>query len=260
MAASRTVEVLDRTGGFGAQVVRRRLLETIQHTLDVHKNLEAIQPGGAGWEASVRVRLLHTAVRRRILALAKEKPEYYDVEKHGIPVNDLDTIGTINTFSTTVTFIGLPRQGVFLTEQEIADYLAHWRYIGYIMGVPDDWCSDPDKAKAMMESLLISEFKPTKKSQVLANNIIHGLEGHPPLYGSRGFLVAITWWLNGKQLAQELDIEKPSLYHQALVATQCWYFIFFGFLARWSKFFDERTINVSSHCFPNREIEANVSF
>jgi hypothetical protein len=53
-------------------------------------SLDSIKPGGDGMVSSVRVRLLHSTVRKRILKLAEAKPEYYDVDKYGIPVNDLD--------------------------------------------------------------------------------------------------------------------------------------------------------------------------
>ena len=244
MGGGRTVETLDRTGGFGVDVVRRRLLETTQHTLGVHKDLESIQPGGDGWESSVRVRLLHSAIRKRIVSLAKEKPEYYDLEKYGVPVNDVDCIGTINTFSASLAFWSLPRQGIFLTRRETEDFLHLWRYIAYLMGTPDDWLTTPEKAKAMMESLLISEIKPTAKSANLANNIIYGFEGIPPIYASRGFLNAQTWWLNGRQLSEELQIEKPSLYHTALMASQCCMFMFFAYLNRSIPMLDERSIKV----------------
>ncbi|KAH8197894.1 hypothetical protein TruAng_007946 [Truncatella angustata] len=211
MSSGRTVETLDRTGGFNARVVRQRLLETTQHTLGVHKDIESIKPGGEGFESSVRVRLLHAVVRQRIVKLAEEKPDYFDIKKYGLPINDLDCIGTIATFSATLLWIGLPRQGIFLRQQEIADYLALWRYVSYLMGTPHDWLATPETAKAMMESLLVSEIKPTKKSGTLANNIITGLEAQPPTYASRGFLNAETYWLNGSELCQEMNIEKPSL-------------------------------------------------
>jgi hypothetical protein len=245
MGSGRTVETLDRTGGFGAQVVRRRLLETTQHTLAVHKDLNAIKPGGEGFESSVRVRLLHASVRQRIFNLAKEKPEYYDLKNYGCPVNDLDCIGTIGTFSSTIIWMGLPRQGIFLRQQEIVDYLALWRYVAYLMGTPHDWLAAPETAQAMMESLLVSEIKPTKKSGTLANNIITGFEGQPPTYASRGFMNAETYWLNGRELSQELNIEKPSHYHTMLVIGQCLFFMITGYINRMVPSWDERNIKAS---------------
>ncbi|KAK8006369.1 tat pathway signal sequence, partial [Apiospora marii] len=247
MGARRPVETLHRTGGFGANVVNRRLLETTQHTLGVHDGLEAIKPGGHGWESSVRVRLLHASVRKRIVQLAREDPAYFDVAADGVPVNDLDCIGTINTFSATVLWLGLPRQGIRPRPQEMADYLALWRWVAYLMGTPHDWLATPASAKAMMESLLVSEIAPSPKSGVLANNIITGFEGLGPTYASRGFMCAETYWLNGPQLAAELDIPRPSLYHTALVAGQCLFFMISGYLCRSIPALDARHIKLARH-------------
>jgi len=118
MGAGRITEVLARTGGFSTKVAKHRLYETTQHILQVTRSLESIKPGGAGQQSSVRVRLLHAAVRRRIMKLAAEKPSYYSVEESGIPINDLDSIGTISTFSSTLIWLGFPRQGIFLRKQE----------------------------------------------------------------------------------------------------------------------------------------------
>ncbi|RYC59330.1 hypothetical protein CHU98_g6869 [Xylaria longipes] len=226
MGSARTVETLDRTGGFDVKVVRRRLLETTQHTLEVHRDLKSIQPGGDGFVDSVRVRLLHAAVRRRIMQMASQRPEYYDMAKHGVPINDLDSLGTISAFSTAVMWIGLPRQGIFMRQQEIIDYLALWRYVAYIMGAPHDWMVTPESARGMMESLLISEIRPSPASANLANNIITGLKDHAPTYSSREFMCAQTYWLSGKDLSEQLEIDRPSLYYSSLFVRKVFYTIF----------------------------------
>jgi hypothetical protein len=169
MGAARVVETLARTGGFSTKVARRRLFETTQHILQCTKSLESLQPGGAGHASSVRVRLLHAAVRTRITKLANQRPSYYNIEEWGIPVNDLDQIGTVGTFCATLIWISFPRQGIFLREREKEDYVALWRYIGYILGTPTDYFETTAKAKAVMESLLYSEVHPSDMSRVLAN-------------------------------------------------------------------------------------------
>lgn len=98
---------MGRLGGFSTHVARHRLLlvvhplrycpltfvsETTQHILQCTKDLCSIQPGGAGHASSVRVRLLHAAVRQRISRLTQQNPGYYDVENYGVPINDLDCV------------------------------------------------------------------------------------------------------------------------------------------------------------------------
>ncbi|KAL9122650.1 MAG: hypothetical protein Q9175_008374, partial [Cornicularia normoerica] len=125
--------------------------ETTQHILQCTQSLESIQPGGAGHASSIRVRLLDAAVRQRIMKLARQRPEYYDVKSGGIPINDLDCIATIGTFCATLIWISLPRQGIFMTQREVTDYVALWRYVAYLTGTPTKHFETPKKAKRVME-------------------------------------------------------------------------------------------------------------
>lgn len=245
MGANRVVEVLARTGGFSVKVARHRLFETTQHILECTKSLESIQPGGAGFASSVRVRLLHAAVRQRIMTLEKRRPGYYNVEKYGIPINDLDCIATIGTFSGTIIWLSLPRQGLFLRKQEIEDYIALWRLIAHYTGTPTESFESPEKAKTVMESLLMHEINPTKTSQILASNIIKCLEAQPPTYASKPFLEVNARWLNGNDLSDALGLGRPSLYYWALMAGQCLFFMALCYFYRSFKSLDQRKITVS---------------
>ncbi|PBP20330.1 tat pathway signal sequence [Diplocarpon rosae] len=249
MGAARVSEVLARTGGFSPKVAKSRLYETTQHILQVTSSLHSIQPGGAGHISSIRVRLLHAAVRRRILALAKEKPSYYSVEDYGIPINDLDSIGTISTFSATLIWIGFPRQGIWLREQEVLDYMALWRLVAYYIGTPDEYFATPERARAMMESLLISEIQPSETSRILASNVILALQNQPPAYASRDFLNASARWLNGDELADALGLGRPGWYYKALVAGQCVFFVCLCYTYRSIPYLDRRKIKALRRIF-----------
>ncbi|KAI0900953.1 hypothetical protein F4806DRAFT_491842 [Annulohypoxylon nitens] len=244
MGSSRTVEVLDRTGGFGVDVVRRRLLETTQHTLNITRELTSIQPGGNGFVDSIRVRLLHATVRRRLMQMSASEPGYYDTQAFGIPINDLDCIGTINAFCSTVLWMGLPRQGIYPRQQEIEDYVALWRYVAYLMGTPHSWFATPATARRMMESLLVSEIHPSTASANLANNIITGLQGLPPTYASREFMCAPTYWLNGSALSSALCIDRPRSWYFLLVFGQCILLAFLSYTNRSVGYFDSRNIKL----------------
>ena len=111
MGAWRIVETLSRTGGFQTNVARRRLLETTQFVLDCMQSPESLKPGGKGFASALRVRLLHCAVRESILDLCAVDPSYYDIQELGVPINDMDSISTIVSFSSTLIWISLPRQG-----------------------------------------------------------------------------------------------------------------------------------------------------
>jgi hypothetical protein len=244
MGGRRVVETLGRTGGFGLKVVRRRLLETYHYILDVTRDVDSIKPGGEGFASSIRVRFLHASVRRRILNLAKEQKSYFDVEEHGVPINDLDSIGTVSTFSSTLIWLALPVQGIFMREQEILDLLALWRYVAYLLGTPTEPFSSPEKARAMVESLLLADMDPTDQSRTLAANILTGMASQPPAFASINFLRAEAYWLNGHTLASALHIPKPPLHSTMLVVGQCLILMFICYVRRSMPKWDKARIKV----------------
>lgn len=230
MASARVVETLARTGGFGERAARRRLLDTFQHVLDVTGGVESVRPpGGRGFASSVRVRLLHAAVRRRILGLARARPGYYDVGALGVPINDLDCLATVLAFSAALVWLALPRQGIHPGAGEIADYLALWRYVAHLLGAPTAPLRSPTAARALMESLLASEIQPSATSRTLARSMLTALSSSsscspPPLLPvgpSIGMLHAEAHWLNGRGLADALGVPRPPWRCTALVAAQC---------------------------------------
>lgn len=249
MGAARVVETLARTGGFSIKVARRRMFETTQHILQCTRSLESIQPGGDGFASSVRVRFLHAAVRKRILKLASERPEYYNVKEFGVPINDLDCIATIATFSATLIWMSLPRQGIFLRQAEIKDYIALWRYVAYLVGCPNEVFASPAKAKAIQESLLYHEVRPSEMSRILANNIIMSLDGQPPGYASADMLIACARWLNGNELADHLGLPRPNAYFTALMAGQCLFFMAFSYIYRSVPYLDRRKVRALKRIF-----------
>ena len=220
------------------------MYETTQYILQCTRSLESIQLGGAGHTSSVRVRLLHAAVRRRILKLVAQHPDYYNVEQWGVPINDLDSIATISAFSASLIWISLPRQGLWLREHEINDYTALWRLVAHYLGTPTRSFETPRRAKAVLESLLYSEIDPSETSKILANNIIKSLERKPPSYASREFLHANARWLNGNQLANRLGLGRPSFWYWALVAGQCIFFMSMCYLHRSVPYLDRRKVAV----------------
>ena len=181
---------------------------------------ESIQPGGDGHIACLRVRLLHAAVRKKIMDLVKTRPQYYDVEAFGIPINDQDTVATISTFSAQLVWFALPAQGIFMKKDEITDYMALWRLVAYYMGTPTEPLRTVEGTKAYMESILKPELIPSRQSQILAGNIISSLAHQPPTYASADYLRAMARWLNGPGLSDALDIPKTSLLTNALVIAQ----------------------------------------
>lgn len=100
----------------------------------------SLRPGGKGWEAALRVRVLHAKVRRSILQQKKtgndgQSIPRWDTERNGIPINQEDMAATLLAFSVNV-LIGIKIiSGRPLPEREQRDYLALWRYVGWLLGI-----------------------------------------------------------------------------------------------------------------------------
>lgn len=242
-AASGVVEVLVRTGGFSTRVLLRRLLETFMMILQVTESLESVKPGGAGHKTTIRVRLLHSSVRNRIMKIAKTSPEYFDVEKFGVPVNTLDSIHSIATFCCNHMWLQLPQMGVHPSHQEMADYIALWRYLGYVLATPDEYFATVGKAKATMESMIVHELHITPTSRIVGHNFVQCLKDLPPFNVSAQFIEAGSRVLNGDELCDSLDMGRPGLYSYACFKGHCWLVMFLSYLQKFSPTIDRAITN-----------------
>ncbi|KAI8174199.1 hypothetical protein K4K49_002959 [Colletotrichum sp. SAR 10_70] len=216
-ASYRPAETLVRTGGHSAKVAKNRLFETFQLILQVTKSVNDVKPGGDGFASAVRVRLLHASVRNRILKLNEQRPGYFDVDKFGVPINELDSMQSVCAFSTNLIWLALPRQGIYVRHQEALDYMALWRWVGYVLGTPHWVLETPERALASMESLLNACLAPSKNSRVLANNLVVALDGVAPIHEPKEFFEAGTRFINGDQMCDEIGLGKPGLYWDAVV-------------------------------------------
>lgn len=183
------------------------------------------------------------------MQLAVENPGYYNVSALGIPINDLDCIATIITFSSSLIWISFPRQGIFISKQEAEDYIALWRYVAYLTGTPTDCFETTEKARRAMETLMLYEVNPTETSKILAHNVIECLALQPPNYPSREYLEAFARWLNGNALCDALGIGRPGWYCWSLVAGQVMFSMWMSYTTRAFKGVDRRKIAV---CIPSQ--------
>lgn len=221
-AASGVVEVLVRTGGFSTRTLLRRLLGNFQMLLAVTDSLKGIKPGGNGHSVALRVRLLHASVHNRITKLTEADPSYFDTAKFGVPVNSLDALHSLTVFSCNHAWLHLPQQGITPGAQERRDYIALWRYVGYIMGAPHEYLATEDRAKAVMETMLMHERVVTPTSFVVAHNFVQCLKDWPPFNISDQFIQAGGRALNGDETCDILDVGRPGLYSRACWKGHCW--------------------------------------
>ncbi|KAL8829747.1 MAG: hypothetical protein Q9191_001840 [Dirinaria sp. TL-2023a] len=220
-ASSGVAEILIRTGGFSTRVLLHRLFETFQWVLQCTQSITSIQPGGVGHTSTIRVRLLHASVRQRILKLTSARPDYYDANRYGIPINALDSIHSISLFCASPMWQQLPRQGIRPRADETADYVALFRYLGYLSATPPEYFASPSRAKATMESLLYYEVNPSATGKVLGNNFVECLRDVSPMNISKEFIEAGSRWMNGDEVCDALGMGRLGLYYSTLMVGHC---------------------------------------
>jgi hypothetical protein len=245
-SASGVVEVLVRTGGFSERNLLRRLKETFHWLIEVTRNVQSIQPGGKGHADTIRVRLLHAQVRQRILALSKQKPDYYDETKFGIPINTLDSVHSISTFCCSPLLSQLPKIGISPSESEIRDYIALFRYLAYLLGVPQHFFESVEQAKKIMDAMAEYESRPNATSRIVAGNFIRTVTSTTPQSVSVGFIAAGSRSLNGDVLCDALGICRPGWIHYATFQGCCWFAVTMSHLQWWFPALDEALIYVSN--------------
>jgi ER-bound oxygenase mpaB/B'/Rubber oxygenase, catalytic domain len=89
--------------------------------------------GGDGWKAALRVRALHAKVRHALLS--RREHDNWNVKDLGIPINQEDLAATLLGFSVNA-LLGIELVlGYAISKQERRDYLALWRYIGWLLDI-----------------------------------------------------------------------------------------------------------------------------
>ncbi|KFH63216.1 hypothetical protein MVEG_10627 [Podila verticillata NRRL 6337] len=200
-------KVLNSTGYLSGKRTKERVLETSQFILDVVHSLPSIQPGhgNTGWESIIQVRFLHAGVRARLSKLSRDdhSTKYYNVQEHGVPINQEDLLATLFSFSNTMWRVMETRMDVHMTIQEREDYLHLWRYIGHMMGVDDSFLSattSPERADAALESIVLHLTDPDESSGRMCASLLHNMASPSRL----------------SHLASRLGLPDPVKVHMAL--------------------------------------------
>lgn len=151
--------------GYQASAINQTLVLTGALSGSAHKRvaetaawwLACTADGGMAVEAeghrqTVRVRLMHALVRRRLTC----SPQW-DADWLGLPINQVDMQATYLAFCA-VQLLGLRMTGMLISEED-ADAVMHlWRLIGWLMGVEDGLlCDDENTGRVLLYRNLISQ-------------------------------------------------------------------------------------------------------
>jgi ER-bound oxygenase mpaB/B'/Rubber oxygenase, catalytic domain len=127
----------------------RRIAETTKWRMDCSA-AQGLNRFNEGFKNTIRVRVIHAMVRRHV----SNHPQW-DADMWGLPINQVDMQATYLGFST-VFLLGQRVMGTYLTKQEAEDVMHLWRYIGWLMGVKEEWLCDSEQAGriALYQNLL----------------------------------------------------------------------------------------------------------
>ncbi|WP_336791309.1 oxygenase MpaB family protein [Gordonia malaquae] len=109
-----------------------RFAETSQWAIDVI-SAGGLDRFGAGYRSTLRVRLIHSLVRRHVVAM-----EDWDSDLNGLPINQTDMAATI-VGSLVAPALGGLGIGLFHTPAEYAAIAHLTRYVGWLMGISDEF-------------------------------------------------------------------------------------------------------------------------
>ncbi|OUY07767.1 oxygenase MpaB family protein [Acinetobacter populi] len=114
------------------QQVGTRLAETTKWWIDITER-NGLERYNHGFSSTIYVRFIHALVRHQL-----KKSERWDADTWGVPINQFDLAMTNIAFSSVV-LLGIRGLGIFPNKAEVDDYLHFWRYVGWLMGVEEQW-------------------------------------------------------------------------------------------------------------------------
>ncbi|WP_183093608.1 oxygenase MpaB family protein [Nocardioides stalactiti] len=134
-------DLLLATGGLVGDSTRRRLGETQTWVVALTRP-DALRPpvdggpGGEAWRLTVHVRAMHALVNAAF-------EDTWDSERWGLPINQADQASTLMLFDG-VLLLGSRGLGVRVTRRESRAVLHLWKYVGWLMGVDEEFLVDTE--------------------------------------------------------------------------------------------------------------------
>ena len=129
---SSVAKPLALTGAYIGESARTRHMETARFWIDISEP-RALRHGGRGRASAIRVRVMHAAVRRRVI-----NHKEWDVAAWGVPISQSEALLTL-TAGSLAPGLGLRLMGYRTSIAEIEAMMHFWRYIGHLMGVRPRW-------------------------------------------------------------------------------------------------------------------------
>ena len=131
-------DLLVETGALTGGRSKRRLGET-QRWVQSLTQPGGLRPHAEGWRLTLHVRAVHALVNHGFTPR-------WDVEQWGLPINQADQASTLGLFDGVV-LIGVRALGVPVTRQESLAVMHLWRYVGWLLGVDEEFLVDTERER-----------------------------------------------------------------------------------------------------------------
>lgn len=164
----------------------RRLYETGSMVADVLAK-DGLKASSVGFNSILRVRLLHTFVRRHVVI---------DDAKKGLSwplaINQAEMAWVACGFNHVV-LAGMETLGVYLTNADREAYHHLWRYANYLMGVPEALLSQsPQEDAQRYQQLKLALCAPDDCGRLLTDTLANSFAGQAPFFLPRRELAVLS--------------------------------------------------------------------
>lgn len=197
------------------EALKKGAVKRLSETLDFWVNAtryNALEIHKKGYEFAIKTRLIHSYARISI----KKHYKSWDTENWGEPINSWDMMATYIGFSL-VFMHSLHKLGNTFSDAEEKGLFHLWKYVGYLLGIPENLLPD-DKKQATQYFYLWTSVQPSadKDSVLLAHSLLNESLENPILKyqfqrrNLRYLHICCTWFLLDDEVCKRLQIPEVS--------------------------------------------------
>ena len=190
----------------------RRVRQNTRHVAEVTLP-GGLERMGDGWKLTVRIRLIHAQVRRLLL-----DSDEWDVAVEGVPVH-MSHMALAATGFSAANLAAVEKLGVVLTAEEKAGFMHIWRYVTWLLGVPETLLFETEEQAERLRTISrLVEREPGEMAVGVAHGYINTvpeiLSVTEPKKQERliKLLLRTSRALIGNELADQLAFPKQSTF------------------------------------------------
>ncbi len=177
-----------------AHDVKQRFFETAQFIYTISQG--ALVPGSHGHSMAVNVRLLNATMRQ----VLKNQPPWSAEQQ--IPISQFDVLLWLRLLAVNMTRY-LDTMGVQLDQDQTSELLHLWRYVGYLLGLPEgplkEMLFEPEYVYFFESQIEVDEI-----SRTLTHSLLKNMAGQTPFFLPRPILYELSRSFVGEQRASAL--------------------------------------------------------